>query len=145
MEQARDKNVPLYMCFIDLKAAYDTVRRDILWQTVEEYGVSSKLCRLLKSLYADNQAAVRVEGELTEWFRVESGLRQGCLLSPMLFNVFFDKVVKRAFEGLSHGVRIGYRLPDGRVHMGDHVAGSFLLFDLLYADDLVIICECRSA
>jgi len=64
MEQARDKEGALYMCFIDLKAAYDTVRRNSLWLTIEEYGVSSKLCRLLKSLYAGTQAAVRVEGEL---------------------------------------------------------------------------------
>ena len=86
----------LYMCFIDLKAAYDSVRRNDLWATVEEYGVSSKLCRLLKTLYVGTQASVRVEGELTDWFEVKCGLRQGCLLSPGLFNVFMDRVVRRS-------------------------------------------------
>jgi exonuclease III len=141
MEQARDKRVPLFMCFIDLKAAYDTVRRNELWIVLKEYGVSSKLCRLLRSLYAGTQSAVRVEGELTDWFEVKTGLRQGCLLSPILFNVFIDRVVKRALAGMGHGVRVEYRLPDGRVHLGDHVRGSFKVFDLLYADDLVLICE----
>ena len=141
MEQAKVKKVPLYMCFIDLKAAYDTVKRSELWLAVEEYGVSSKLCRLLKALYANTQAAVRVEGELTEWFDVKTGLRQGCLLSPALFNVFIDRVVKRALANMDHGVSIRYVLPDGRVHLGDEVKGCFKLFDLLYADDLVVICE----
>jgi exonuclease III len=141
MEQAREKKKSLYMCFIDLKAAYDTVRREDLWLAVEEYGASSKLCRLIKTLYVGTQAAVRVEGELTDWFEVKTGLRQGCLLSPALFNVFIDRVVRRAFAGMNGGVRVEYRLPDGRAHLGDHVHGSVLLFDLLYADDMVIICE----
>jgi hypothetical protein len=141
MEQARDRKVRLYLCFIDLKAAYDTVWRNELWRIVKEYGVSSKLCRLLKALYADTQAAVRVEGELTDWFEVKTGLRQGCPLSPVLFNVFFDRVVRKALTGLDHGVCIQYRLPDGRVHLGDDVRGTVRLFDLLYADDLVLVCE----
>ena len=49
-----------------------------------------KLCRLLKALYASTISAVRVDGELTDWFDVNTGLRQGCLLSPALFNVYID-------------------------------------------------------
>ena len=98
-----------------------------------------------QTLYVGTQASVRVEGELTDWFEVKCGLRQGCLLSPALFNVFMDRVVRRALAGMNHGVRVNYRLPDGRVHLGDDVRGSFLLFDLLYADDLVIICESEEA
>ena len=70
--------------------------RVVGWATVEEYGVSSHICRLLKTLYVVTQASVRVEGELTDWFEVKCGLRQGCLLSPGLFNVFMDRVVRRS-------------------------------------------------
>lgn len=133
------------MCFIDLKAAYDTVRREDLWLAVEEYGATSKLCRLIKSLYSGTQASVRVDGELTEWFEVKTGLRQGCLLSPTLFNVFIDRVVRKALAGMSGGIRVEYRLPGGRVHLGDRISGSVMLLDLLYADDMVIICESSEA
>lgn len=64
-------------------------------------------------------AAVKVEGELTDWFDVKTGLRQDCVLSPALFNVFLDRVIKNAFAGMNHGVC----LPDGRKHKGDDVEG----------------------
>jgi len=82
-----DGRKPIYSCFIDLKAAYDTVQRKRLWEICSEYSISMKLCRLMQALYAGTKSAVRVEGELTDWFEVKNGLRQGCLLSPALFNV----------------------------------------------------------
>jgi hypothetical protein len=69
------------MCFVDLKAAYDTVNREA------QYGVSEKLCNIIRALYTATKAAVTVEGKLTDWFDIVNGLRQGWLLSPILFNV----------------------------------------------------------
>lgn len=96
MEMTRRKRTPVHMCFIDLKAAYDSVNRDTLWTVLERYGVPRKLRSLIKALYHKTDAAVRVNGELTEWFEVKTGLRQGCLLSPALFNVYIDFVVREA-------------------------------------------------
>ena len=111
MEEVRDKRIETYMCFIDLKAAYDTVK-EALWEVVSRYGVSAKLVRLLKALYRDTQSAVRVEGDLTEWFNVNTGLRQGCLLSPMLFNIFIDQVIRESLADMhEHGLEVAYRWP----------------------------------
>ena len=62
---AKARNVRQYMCFVDLKAAYDTVDRMRLFKVIREYGVTLKLHNLLNALYHDTRAAVRVEGELT--------------------------------------------------------------------------------
>ena len=77
MEMTRRKRVPVHMCFIDLKAAYDSVSRDTLWRVLERYGVSKKLRSLIKALNQRTNAAVRVNRELTELFEVKTGLRQG--------------------------------------------------------------------
>ena len=141
MEQARSLKKPLYMCFVDLKAAYDTVNREALLVIMEQYGVSKKLCNIIRSFYQGTKAAVRVEGELTEWFEIVNGLRQGCLLSPILFNIYIDYVLKIALNGLNGGIFVEFSMPDGRRVRGDKVEGLERLLTLMYADDLVIICE----
>ena len=98
MEQATEKHKQIYACFIDLKAAYDTVPRWKLWKVCQEYSVPKKLCRLLQALYAGTKSAVREDGELSDWFDVNTGLRQGCLLSPALFNVYIDHVLRRTLD-----------------------------------------------
>lgn len=136
-ELARDKTTNTYMCFIDLKAAYDTVNREALWEVARRYGISEKLVSLMRALYHDTQSAVRVEGGLTDWFSVNVGLRQGCLLSPMLFNVFIDHVIRESLVGLDeHGLEIAYSMPDGRLY---RLRGIERVYALLYADDLVLI------
>ena len=141
MEQAKRLKKPLYMCFVDLKAAYDTVNREALLLILAQYGVSEKLCNIIRALYTETKAAVRVEGELTDWFDIVNGLRQGCLLSPILFNVYIDHVLKIALKGYEGNVRIEFRMPDGRRARGDLCEGVERVMELLYADDLVIICE----
>jgi hypothetical protein len=107
-------------------------------------------------LYSKTKAAVRVEGELTDWFDVKTGLRQGCLLSPLLFNVYIDHILRKALNELEEeekklfgdeweekgaGIRIEYRMPDGRKVRGDLVEGSERVLTLLYADDLALIAD----
>ncbi len=157
MEQAAARQMPVYTCYVDLRAAYDSVPREALWRVCrKEYHVDEKLCRLLQALYKDTKSAVRVEGDLTDWFNVNTGLRQGCLMSPLLFNVYIDHVLRRAikeveeeekmmwgddWEGRRSGIRIEYRMPGGRVVRGDLIAGAERVLALLYADDLALIAE----
>ena len=116
----------------------------------------STRCRLLQALYAGTKSAVRVNGELTDCFDVNTGLRQGCLLSPALFNVYIDHVLRRTldqvekeermmrrdeWESKGSGVRLEYRLPDGRRVRGDLAQGEDRIMGLLYADDLVLLAE----
>ena len=80
IEQATALKIPVYTCYVDLRAAYDSVPREKLWNVCKQYWMHSKLCKLLQALYSDTKSAVRVEGELTDSFDVSTGLRQGCLM-----------------------------------------------------------------
>ena len=84
------------MAFVDLRKAYDSVPRDTLWRILHVYGVHTKLIELLMDLHTGTQAAVRMGGVVSEWFDVHGGVRQGCVIAPLLFNIYMDFVVRQA-------------------------------------------------
>ena len=81
--------------FVDNHQAYDSVYRPSLWSILRYYGVPTKLIRLIKACYVNSRGQVKVSGKLTESFGVESGLRQGCALSFVLFNVALEWVTSQ--------------------------------------------------
>ena len=95
MEIAHAKNTPLYLCFVDLQKAYDTVDRELLWQVLSKSGVPDKMIAIIRAFHSGMRASVRVgaDGEQSDWFAVNTGLRQGCVLAPLLFNIFFGAVL----------------------------------------------------
>ena len=107
MEKGIEKRRELFMAFIDLEKAYDRVNRVKLWEALKQAQVGEGLVRAIQSLYVECEARVKVGGKHSEWFAVEQGVRQGCTLSPWLFNVFFDVIVKKARGGFKEGVRLG--------------------------------------
>src|SRR5689334_17638323 len=78
----RDQRKDTYCAFLDLKKAYDTILGNTIWKRLHQVGIKGKMQRVLRSLYDRVQSCVVMEGELTEWFHVNVGLRQGCMLSP---------------------------------------------------------------
>ena len=80
------------MCFIDLEKAYDRVNREALWQELRMYDVGRKLFNGIKSMYVYGLLCIRVKRG--ERFRIDSGVRQGCIMSPWLFNVYMDAAMK---------------------------------------------------
>ena len=90
----------------------------------EEDGVNGSVVNILKNLYSGQEAAVRVEQELSVWFTIEKGVRQGCLVSPMLFNFYSEEVMRQSTEDLSW--------------VGVNVSGR-KLNNLRFADDIVLI------
>ena len=87
-ELGRPRKIPLYMCFIDLQKAYDSVDRELLWVVLARFGEPEKLTAI-RQFHEGMRAHVRTDdGEHSEWFDVTQGLRQGCVLSPLLFNLF---------------------------------------------------------
>ena len=93
MEKARERGLRLHFNFIDFKAAFDTIWRKALWMMLNKIGIPNKIVSILKSMYQNTECAVMIEGSISKWFRVDVGVRQGCLLSPVLFNVFLEFVM----------------------------------------------------
>lgn len=94
-ELGRQRKIPLFMCFVDLQKAYDSVDRELLWKVPARAGVPEKMIAVIRQFHDGMRARVRMDdGELSEWFLVTQGLRQGCVLSSLLFNIFFAAAVE---------------------------------------------------
>ena len=78
----------IYFCFIDYAKPFDCVDHNKLWKILKEMGIPNHLTCLLRNLYAGQEARVRSQYGTTDWFRIGKGIRQGCILSPCLFNLF---------------------------------------------------------
>jgi len=144
-ELARDFGRPLHAAFVDLKAAFDSVNRAALWQLLLARGISPKLVSLVADLYSGCQASVKANGTTSAPFSVDTGVRQGCPMSPTLFNTFMDfvaRLVQQQCEAQGvHGFSFAFRI-NGQLHSapaaGDSVAHLLML---LYADDLVLMAQ----
>ena len=146
-EAIKSTQSPLYLCMIDLKAAYDHIDRDMLFRVLEIRTKSPKIITILKSLYTGTIAAIKHTDEL---FNVHTGCRQGGLESPVLFNIYMDFVLRCAeFDVLKKipntGLNYTYRIKSEsttREQRSIHkISSSERLRMLLYADDIVLFCE----
>ena len=88
MEKAREFQKNIYFCFIDYAKAFDCVDHNKLWTILQEMGIPDHLTCLLRNLYAGQAATVRTGHGTTDWFQIGKGIRQGCILSPCLFNFY---------------------------------------------------------
>ena len=98
IEKKREHNEDTYICFIDYAQAYDSVWRRGAWKILEKYGICEKIIRLMTKLYGSVTATVKVEGKESEWFSILTGFRQGCILSPTMFNIVLDYILKRIYD-----------------------------------------------
>lgn len=96
IEKYSAANKKVYHNFIDFRQAFDSIWQEGLWQALRFYGIPEKLVTLLEKLYSKSLSAVRVDGELTDWFSIMIGTRQGCCLSPLLFNIVLEVVLQMA-------------------------------------------------
>ena len=106
-EKARSKKAPLFLCFVDFEKAFDKVNHDKLWESMARMGFPEHLIHLLKALYRKQQACVRINNRKSSWFKPETGVRQGCNVSPYLFNIFSELLVRTALDGFEGGFSIG--------------------------------------
>ncbi|XP_078603943.1 uncharacterized protein LOC144877771 [Branchiostoma floridae x Branchiostoma japonicum] len=124
VEQSTEFNSQLYAVFIDYEKAFDSVDRSTLWNILAHYGIPSKIINMIKVFYTNFQAQVSHEGDLTEPFNMTTGVRQGCLLSPLLFITALDWVMRETTK-------------DGRT--GIQWTLTNMLDDLDFADDLALL------
>lgn len=128
-EKAAKVGRQMHVCFVDMEKAFDRIRREDVWNVLKRRGVKQQLIEGIKSLYENTVNYVRVRNEASRTFISKIGLRQGCILSPLLFNIVLDDVVKKCKGNMSK-YRIGY----WNMKM-------ITITELCYADDLIIIGE----
>lgn len=123
----KDKKV--FAFFVDLKAAFDNVKREVLWTIMEKKGIDKRLISRIKKIYEEMILVIRCKDVCTDKFWIWKGVRQGCVLSPLLFNLYIadiDKEInKRGIEGLA--------------------VGGNRIWTIAYADDIVILAKNRVA
>ena len=95
-EKAREFQKNIYFCFIDYTKAFNCVDHNKLWKILKEMGIPDHLSCLLRNLYAGQEATVRTGHGTTGWFQIEKGVPQGCILSPCLFNLYSEYIMRNA-------------------------------------------------
>ena len=128
LEQSKEWNTPLYINFIDLEKAFDSIHRESLWKILRHYGVPEKLVRVIAMLYSDFKSQVICDSELTEAFNVSTGVKQGCILSPFLFILAMDWIMKNSTDGERTGIKWTMTMTT-----------TTTLEDLDFADDIALL------
>ncbi len=138
-EKCREKQMPLFMAFVDLKKAFDSVKRELLWKIMAKAGCPEKFIKILRLLHDDMTATVIVNGESTAPFQVKSGVKQGCIIAPTMFSIFIAAVLDLAKDALPPGISITYRMDGGVFNLRRLRAPTKTsitsIVELQYADD----------
>ena len=108
IKEAREKNI--YFCFIDYAKAFDCVDHNKLWKILKEMRIPDHLTCLLRNLYAGQEATVRTGHVTTDWFQIWKGVCQGCILSPCLFNLYAEYIMRNGgLDEAQAGIKIAGR------------------------------------
>ena len=126
LEKAREFQENMYFWFIDYAKAFDCVDHKKLWKILNERGIPDHLTCLLKNLYAGQEATVRTGHGITDWFQIGKGVRQGYILSPCLFKLYAEYIMRNS--GLDEA------------QAGIKIAGKNIT-NLRYADDTILMAE----
>ena len=144
MEKTKVHNTKLFMLFVDLRKAYDSVPRQALWLVLQMYGIHLTLVNLIKSLHDGMKAEVRVDGTNSPGIEVTNGLRQGCTIAPTLFNLYFNVVVeewRRRCQPL--GVEVLYKCGGKLVGERTRRPSKVAVTELQFADDVAVLGSTR--
>ena len=110
IEKASEFQKNIYFCFIDYAKAFDCVDHNKLWKILQKMGLPDYLTCLLRNLYAGQEATVRTGHRTTAWFEIGKGVRQGCMLSPCLFNLYAEDIMRNAgLDEAQAGIKIAGR------------------------------------
>ena len=150
-EKCNEQNKDLYIAFIDLQKAFDTVNRELLWTVLEKFGTPPKFLTILKKLHENMSATVLASGERSPPFNIEVGVKQGCVIAPVIFNIFISAITilsQRAIP-MEDKVAIQFRL-DGslfnlrRLQAHTKTVTKHIL-ELQYADDCALVAHTPQA
>lgn len=124
-----EKGRSLYLTFLDLKAAFDNVSRDIMWKILSEKNISGKLINVIKGIYNRVEGVIRIEGKVSDNFEMKQGLKQGDSLSPLLFIIYMDDIIKKC------------KVRTPKLNIGNKDLQPVFIQSLVYADDIVLMTD----
>ena len=124
-EESREWRSKIYMIFIDFEKAFDSVDRQSLWKILLHYGIPEKIVSLIVAFYEDSECCVKTPDGQTRFFRIMSGVKQGCVLSPLLFVIVIDYILRSTS---TDGIQLN---PETR------------LSDVDFADDIAVLESCK--
>ena len=124
-QRCRDVNCDVHVCLIDYQKAFDTVNHEKLIGILRSIGLDDKDLRIIINLYWNQTANIKIEGELSDSVEIKRGVRQGCILSPLLFNIYSERIFSEALDESREGIMVnGERLNNFR-----------------YADDTIVFAD----
>ena len=120
IEKAREFQKNIYFCFTDYTKAFDCVDHHKLWKILKEMGIPDHLTCLVRNLYAGQEVTVRTGHGTTDWFQIGKGVCQGCILSPCLFNLYTEYIMRNAgLDEEQAGIKIAGRNSNNLRHADD--------------------------
>ena len=126
IKETREFQKNIYFCFIDYAKAFHCVDHHKLWKILKEMGIPDHLTCFLRNLYAGQEATVRTGHGRTDWLQIGKGVRQGCILSPCLFNLYAEYIMRSArLDEVQGGIKIATK------NINNH----------RYADDTILMAE----
>ena len=125
IEKARELQKNIYFCLTDNDKACDCVDHNKLWKILKDMGIPDHLTCLLRNLYAGQEATVKTGHGKPDWFQIGKGVHHGCILSPCLFNLHAEYILRNGMEEAQAGIKIAGRNVN----------------NLRYADDTTIMAE----
>ncbi|XP_047475415.1 uncharacterized protein LOC125029522 [Penaeus chinensis] len=141
-EKCQEQQMPLYLAFIDLTKAFDMVSRSGLFQLLKKIGCPPHLLAVVTSFHYNMRSTVSFNGVTSRVFSVSSGVKQGCVLAPTLFGIFFSMLLQYAFKDCSEGVYIHTRADGKLLNIARLRAKTkvreVLIREMLFADDAAL-------
>ena len=126
IEQCVEFQKPLHITFIDFKKASDSIHRESIWKIARLYGIPEKFIKIFKNIYLNSTCCIKTVEGFTDYFPIETGVRQGCILSPFLFILVLDFIMRKSTIGSNLGIKW---------QMNSYLS------DLNFADDIALLEE----
>ena len=118
----------IFVCFVDFRKAFDSVWRNALFYKMLSNGIGGKMINIVKKMYTNSRSSVKVNGQCTEYFNIDRGVRQGDSLSPTLFNIYVNDISNLFIQDKSSPL----------------ILDTTKIGSLLFADDLLLISESQT-
>ena len=139
-EKCQEQKLDLYMTFVDLTKAFDTVSREGLWKIMSTFGCPAKFIAMVRQFHDGMLARVQNDGEFSDLFPVTNGVKQGCVQTSTLFSMMFSAMLTDAFQDGDNGIPIRYRF-DGKLFnlrrlQAKSKVQTEVLDEFLFADDM---------